>query len=339
MERLKTASRGKRENMLIGSERVGFSATKPKAFQRGLAFEYLGVLNVAKELKCEVEMSDKLVRARGEFDRMRGHKDLPKLTRHAKACSLDFIRKVSGLKGPVRMIPDSSGRGREVCDFEVGRGDGAFVGVSCKWNNKELKHHRLTEETDVIQQIFSGFSTSEACKKDIKRMFRRVRDEIEDEPSQTWAGFDGRVEVLKSIVGAVAKNADRVRKEGNDEAHSLINLIFGKRDHFVFLGGKKHPHMAFYNPSGSLALGLISTTWVPERIKSIEQYGKLGRGIRIKFFPKTDSPTDEEGLCLLLRLHQASKRLAPSLKWGARWEGSLFGFMDFCVLDDSPNQQ
>lgn len=294
--------------------------------KKGSAFEYACALEASVQLKCPLIICKKVLRTKYELERMRGHRDFLKIRLHAKIAMRELVGKIPNLVGPVSMVCDSMGRQGEVCDIDIGRVGGMAVGVSCKWNNKELKHPRLLKTTDVIGQLFKDEVASSGCTVQIRKNFDLINNEISRNPGKNWADFRGRGEVLSGIAAAVTKNAKSIMSEGWVDSSVILDFVFGKRDHCVILGGRRSPFLAFYNPNNSLAPGEINKTRIPRKIKLVSQQGGSGRGVLFEF-----SQSNKEGppLVMLFRIHQASKKLAPSLKWGVRWAGSLFGFMEY----------
>lgn len=297
--------------------------------RKGLAFEYASARAVAKYLKCPLVTNRKMRSAEKELTLLRDRTEYEKLNRHAEACAEKFTKTVQGLVGPVTMLEDVVGIEGDVCDFEIGRSKGGAVGVSCKWNNKELKHHRLLEHTDVVQQMFSGFSMTNACRHKFRRAFGRIKEQARKNEICSWSECADRGDIIKSIVQAVSEDIQMIVEGGEAGANDILAKVFGSRDYCIFLGGRKKAFMGFFNPQGSLAPGIIKKTKMP---KMVADSHILPRGRRALVLEFSGSEFFEKPLRMVFRLHQASKKISTSLKWGVRWQGSLFGFMEHLEL-------
>ncbi len=323
---------------------------KPGRAETGLAFEYAMVMalqnGIAKKRGIEVVVEksprlDRLKRAFEDIPASSGRRET--IVECAKLAAGALLRKFGDLRGPIMALEDSAGAeneqgGGSVCDLQIGRAGGRFLGVSCKLNNDELKHNRMSSGSSLVRSSFDeagGAGSAERGESLADRMAEKIFRRFAEVAGQemTWDNFktsgdregERLIRVLMKLsqreFRKIVAKANLEGKQGA-EARRLIEFVLGPEDYVIVRADDKNKknkkptaELRFHNPGGSLGEG-ISRTTLPDRVVRIESDPKKeSTAFRVIF---ASQGTDGQ-MGFRMRLHSAAGLVTPSLKWSVKW--------------------
>jgi hypothetical protein len=194
----------------------------------------------------------------------------------------------------VLISTDSMGISGDVRDVVVSSSNHASVGVSCKNNHDAFKHPRLSGSIDFVKEW--GLS-NDGCSEEYWNTVQPIFDRLSalKQSSDGKAKFDEvtdlRESVMKPVINAFINEVNNhVSQDNTSESHlcrSLVQYVIGKEDFYKVIKDDAEDQLRImgFNFNGSLA------------------------GRRPKL-PKA-----------LMRLHTASSRVEPSLKFDVQAVG------------------
>jgi len=234
-------------------------------------------------------------------------------------------RKSPVIQDPQEILisSDSAGISGDVRDVIISSSDGDSVGVSCKNNHDAFKHPRLSGTIDFVKEW--GLS-SDGCSDEYWRVVRPIFDRLAAirQSSASLAKFDEvddlRSDVMKPIMSAfVSEIRTLVERDTASEAQvcsSLVKYVIGTQDFYKMIkdDGDSHIRVMGFNFNGSLA---GRRPRLPKSLVGLnQQKDSLESGNSVTVFVQLDL-----GYAFKLRLHTASSRVEPSLKFDVQAVG------------------
>ncbi len=298
----------------------------------GKAFEYACVIALCEQLninqKVVVESSPQLSTAQKLYEEI---KDEMKDSMDAAArASVRVIKRLepqlceangyeplylslqadsAGIKGDVRDV---------LC---LRKQNGWEIGLSCKHNHRAVKHSRLSDRIDFGKD-WLGTPCSEKYFDIVVPLFhelREIRDtsKLKGSPA-LWADIEDKAEkyYIPILQAFMDELKDIASTSENNIPEKLIRYLLGRYDFYKVITDDKNrtTRVEAINIAGTLARKsgtLKSITNIPV-LKMPSQF------YHIDFKPGSDNTIEvvcDEGWQISMRIHNASSRIEPSLKF------------------------
>lgn len=218
--------------------------------------------------------------------------------------------------GQLTFNSDAAGQSGDVRDVLLKVGD-RTIGISCKSNHEALKHSRLSGVLDFVQMWgLDPNGCSQIYWDKIKPLFNELKlIRKESDATALWADLENKPERFYwPLLDAWADEINRlcaVSEERSAEVcREMIAYLIGRNDFYkVICHGAHTVHLQAYNFNGTLA---TRRTKYPDSIISIN---KKNGGIYSKTI------VFNHGYSINFRIHNASSRVEPSLKFDIKAMG------------------
>ncbi len=190
------------------------------------------------------------------------------------------------------------------------------IGISAKNNHRAVKHSRLSNDINFGEK-WLGVSCSENYFSEIKPIFDELAKlRTASKATQKWSTLgDYHTSVYVPILDAFKKELLRLDKENPGiVAQRLVEYLIENQDFYKVIKGKNKVEIQAYNLHGTLSLPF-------ENIKPKLKLQKLKLPNRlIEIVYQDNSQTTllvslTEGWQISFRIHNASSRIEPSLKF------------------------
>ncbi|PJB11189.1 MAG: HaeIII family restriction endonuclease [Flavobacteriales bacterium CG_4_9_14_3_um_filter_40_17] len=293
----------------------------------GKAFEYALLLEFYQRLKILTSVSitenEPYKTAKGFFDSF-AEKDQD-IFRITASAAINFLidiepRLSNGINKDdvlvLEIVSDLAGQTGDVRDVLVIRSLQKWeIGISAKNNHRAVKHSRLSMNIDFGKK-WLGIPSSQNYFKEIQPIFEMLENLKKQDKSTKWTSINNMHEVVYlPILNAFRKELLRLDKENpNIVAENLVQYLIGNQDFYKVIKGNKKVEIQAYNLNGTLNLPF-------EKIKPKAKIQKLKLPSRlIEIVYQNDSTTTllvslNEGWQISFRIHNASSRVEPSLKF------------------------
>jgi hypothetical protein len=293
----------------------------------GKAFEYALLLEFYERLKTITTVSitenDPYKTAKGFFESfVEKEQDTFRLTASAAINFLIDIepRLSHGINDQdilfLEILSDKAGQTGDVRDVLIIRSMQKWeIGISAKNNHRAVKHSRLSQNIDFGEK-WLGVPCSLGYFEEIKPVFSMLAALKANDRSTKWTSIENMHQVVYiPILNAFRKELMRLDKENPGiVAENLVQYLIGSDDFYKVIKGKKTVEIQAYNLNGSLNLSF-------ENIKPKAKIPKLKLPTRlIEIVYQNNSTTTllvslNEGWQISFRIHNASSRVEPSLKF------------------------
>lgn len=299
----------------------------------GKAYEYACLIALRDHLanktdgEITIQESDAHHTAKTAFEKAERESLSDKLIRAANAAARVIIRLEPQLEygnGSLSLIiqTDAQGIAGDVRDVVCVRGtNGWEIGISCKHNHHAVKHSRLSATIDFGNE-WLGIPCSQQYFDNVVPLFNELRDmrtnAIENsEPLPLWNDIPDKAEryyvpVLNAFLTELKKLAD----DNPNVPSKLIEYLLGRHDFYKVITDDRHKttRVEAINISGTLNKSANGH-------RSIVDAAKLKlptRFYHMGFVPNFDNKVEivcDEGWTLTMRIHNASSKVEPSLKF------------------------
>lgn len=233
----------------------------------------------------------------------------PQLEYGNGALALVIQTDAQGIAGDVRDV---------VCVREA---NGWEIGISCKHNHRAVKHSRLSATIDFGEE-WIGISCSQQYFDTIIPIFNELRDmrveAIENgDPLPLWNDIPNKAErYYVPILNAFLTELQNLAIKNPDVPSRLIKYLLGRYDFYKVITDDRHrvTRVEAINIAGTLnrsANGHRSIVDVA-RLRLPTRFYHMG------FVPNSDNKVEivcDEGWTLTMRIHNASSKVEPSLKF------------------------
>lgn len=293
----------------------------------GKAFEYALLLEFYERLKnitsVSITQNEPYQNAKGCFDSfVEDEQDTFRITASAAINFLIDIepRLSNGIdKNDVlvlEIVSDQAGQTGDVRDVLIIRSLQKWeIGISAKNNHRAVKHSRLSLNIDFGEK-WLGVPCSQNYFAEIKPIFDMLANLKAEDKSTKWTSIENMHKVVYiPILNAFRKELLRLDKANpNIVAENLVQYLIGNQDFYKVIKGNKKVEIQAYNLNGTLNLPF-------ESIKPKAKIPKLKLPTRlIEIVYQDDSTTTllvslNEGWQISFRIHNASSRVEPSLKF------------------------
>lgn len=215
------------------------------------------------------------------------------------------------------IVSDSEGQSGDVRDVIAIRSRQKWeIGVSAKNNHKAVKHSRLSKDLDFGRK-WLGKHCSNTYFEEIKPFFEQLKKYKKDSTStKTWKSLGSYQDsYYVPILKAFCKELQRLYIESPQEvASNLVSYLIGNKDFYKVIKKRKSVEIEAYNLHGTLNQSQGSN----KSIYSIKQLKLPSQIFHIDIMPQsknTISVVLNEGWQISFRIHNASSRVEPSLKF------------------------
>jgi hypothetical protein len=293
----------------------------------GKAFEYALLLEFYERLKIITSVSiaenEPYQNAKGCFESfIEDEQDTFRITASAAINFLIDIepRLSNGINKNdilvLEIVSDQAGQTGDVRDVLVIRSLQKWeIGISAKNNHRAVKHSRLSLNIDFGEK-WLGVPCSQNYFAEIKPIFDMLANLKAKDKSTKWTSIENMHEVVYvPILNAFRKELLRLDKANpNIVAENLVQYLIGNEDFYKVIKGNKKVEIQAYNLKGTLNLPF-------ESVKPKAKIPKLKLPTRLIEIVYQDNSTTtllvslNEGWQISFRIHNASSRIEPSLKF------------------------
>ena len=217
----------------------------------------------------------------------------------------------------LEIVADKAGQTGDVRDVLAIRSLQKWeIGISAKNNHRAVKHSRLSNDIDFGQK-WLGFPCSVDYFEEIKPVFSNLAKlRTASKATQKWDTLgDYHTSVYVPVLNAFKTELLRLDKENPGiVAKRLVEYLVGNQDFYKVIKGKNKVEIQAYNLHGTLNLPF-------ENIKPKAKIQRLklpNRLIEVVYQDNSQTTllvTLNEGWQISFRIHNASSRIEPSLKF------------------------
>ena len=214
----------------------------------------------------------------------------------------------AGMKGDVRDV---------VC---LRKQNGWEIGFSCKHNHHAVKHSRLSDTIDFGKE-WVGVSCSKEYFDVVVPLFaelRKFRDNSKEAGSpMLWEEIADKADrYYKPLLDAFMKELKRIADENQGIPEALIRYLLGRNDFYKVIteDSSRTTRVEAINIAGTL--NCVSGKEKP--ITKVPLLKMPSQFYHIGFKPNSDNTVEvvcDEGWQISMRIHNASSRVEPSLKF------------------------
>ena len=190
------------------------------------------------------------------------------------------------------------------------------IGISAKNNHRAVKHSRLSNDINYGEKWLSV-----SCSQDYFNEIKPIFDELAklrtaSKATQKWSTLgDYHTSVYVPILNAFKNELLRLDEENPGiVAKKLVEYLIGNQDFYKVIKGKNKVEIQAYNLHGTLNLPFKD---VKPKLK-IQKLKLPSRLIEVVYNEKSQTTllvTLNEGWQISFRIHNASSRIEPSLKF------------------------
>ncbi|UOR75815.1 HaeIII family restriction endonuclease [Helicobacter pylori] len=188
------------------------------------------------------------------------------------------------------------------------------IGLSIKHNHDALKHSRLSKNLDFGEK-WLGVRVSQNYKDTIKPLFERLENAKKE--GMLWRDFPNKEqEIYAPLLQAFKKEVLRIdENKKNKVPQKMVEYLLGKYDFYkaILLEREQKTKLEAYHFHNTLNRSVKNK---PKRIIPLSKLPT--RMIYFDFKPKSFNTLElvlDEGWSFSLRIHNASSRVEPSLKF------------------------
>ena len=190
------------------------------------------------------------------------------------------------------------------------------IGISAKNNHRAVKHSRLSNDIDFGKK-WLGFPCSVEYFKDVMPVFDNLAKlRTASKATQKWDTLgDYHTSVYVPILDAFKKELLRLDAENTGVvAERLIKYLIGNQDFYKVIKGSNKVEIQAYNLQGTLNLP-FETVKPKAKVPRLKFPNRLIEVVYQENSQTTLLVTLNEGWQISFRIHNASSRIEPSLKF------------------------
>ncbi|MGL2724276.1 HaeIII family restriction endonuclease [Helicobacter pylori] len=188
------------------------------------------------------------------------------------------------------------------------------IGLSIKHNHDAVKHSRLSKDLDFGEK-WLGVGVSQNYKDTIKPLFEKLENAKKE--GMLWRDFSNKEqEIYAPLLQAFKKEVLRIDgNKKNKVPQKMVEYLLGKYDFYkaILLEREQKTKLEAYHFNNTLNRSVKNK---PKRIIPLSKLPT--RMIYFDFKPKSFNTLElvlDEGWSFSLRIHNASSRVEPSLKF------------------------
>lgn len=268
-----------------------------KQTESGQNWEYALAWELAKMLTPTQRIADgtKTAKLKSAFSSLADETQSALLAASQKA--VRFLKENDNRLGNAQSVllqSNSKGRAGDVRDIIVSAGNNA-VGISAKHKHKAIKHSRLSSKIDFGKEWYQN-----PCSQDYWEEVQGVFENLNRRKGQKWSSLEDKEQTIyQPLLAAFLRE---IKRGANPT--EMMRYLLGTEDFYKVIKEAKTVEIQSFNITGT---------------------NKWGRQIRmpssiIQAIPKEASRTAiiitmDQGWQLSFRLHNASSKIEPSLKF------------------------
>ncbi len=191
------------------------------------------------------------------------------------------------------------------------------IGLSIKHNHDAVKHSRLSKDLDFGKK-WLGVRVSQNYKDTIKPLFERLENAKKE--GMLWRDFPNKEqEIYAPLLQAFKKEVLRIDEDKKNKVpQKMVEYLLGKYDFYkaILLEREQKTKLEAYHFNNTLNRSVKNK---PKRIIPLSKLPT--RIIYFDFKPKSFNTLElvlNEGWSFSLRIHNASSRVEPSLKFDVK---------------------
>ncbi len=216
----------------------------------------------------------------------------------------------------LEIVPDIEGQSGDVRDVLAIRLLQKWeIGISAKNNHRAVKHSRLSQKIDFGDK-WLGLPCSQEYFETIRPIFDYLTELRAKDRSTKWTSIpDMHKKIYVPLLNAFKSELERLDNENPRVVpQKLVEYLIGNKDFYKVIKGKNKVEIQAYNLHGTLNLPF-------DKIKPKAKIQKLKLPTRlIEIVYNNNSNTTlvvslNEGWQISFRIHNASSRVEPSLKF------------------------
>ncbi|GAA8695373.1 hypothetical protein oki290_07370 [Helicobacter pylori] len=188
------------------------------------------------------------------------------------------------------------------------------IGLSIKHNHDAVKHSRLSKDLDFGEK-WLGVGVSQNYKDTIKPLFEKLENAKKE--GMLWRDFPNKEQkIYAPLLQAFKKEILRIdENKKNKVPQKMVEYLLGKYDFYkaILLEREQKTKLEAYHFNSTLNRSVKNK---PKRIIPLSKLPT--RMIYFDFKPKSFNTLElvlDEGWSFSLRIHNASSRVEPSLKF------------------------
>ncbi|MFP6121995.1 HaeIII family restriction endonuclease [Helicobacter pylori] len=188
------------------------------------------------------------------------------------------------------------------------------IGLSIKHNHDAVKHSRLSKDLDFGKK-WLGVGVSQHYKDTIKPLFERLENAKKE--GMLWRDFPNKEqEIYAPLLQAFKKEVLRIdENKKNKVPQKMVEYLLGKYDFYkaILLEREQKTKLEAYHFNNTLNRSVKNK---PKRVIPLSKLPT--RMIYFDFKPKSFNTLElvlNEGWSFSLRIHNASSKVEPSLKF------------------------
>lgn len=216
----------------------------------------------------------------------------------------------------LEIVSDKAGQSGDVRDVLTIRSLQKWeIGISAKNNHRAVKHSRLSMNIDFGKK-WLGVPCSSNYFAEIQSVFEMLEELKKKDSSTKWTSIEKMHEkVYIPILNAFRKELIRLDKANPSiVAENLVQYLIGNKDFYKVIKGNKKVEIQAYNLNGTLNLPFghkkpkakIQKLKLPSRLIEIVYQENSSTTLLVSL---------NEGWQISFRIHNASSRVEPSLKF------------------------
>lgn len=217
----------------------------------------------------------------------------------------------------LEIVADKMGQAGDVRDVLAIRALQKWeIGISAKNNHRAVKHSRLSNDIDFGQK-WLGVPCSEAYFKNIKPVFDTLSQlRKTSKATQKWDTLgDYHTSVYVPVLDAFKTELLRLDRENSGAvAQKLVEYLIGNQDFYKVIKGNNKVEIQAYNLHGTLNLP-FNTIKPKAKVPKLKLPNRLIEIVYQENSKTTLLVTLNEGWQISFRIHNASSRIEPSLKF------------------------
>ena len=303
----------------------GIQTDNGKAFEYACLLALYNMLNATEDIT--IEDSSQLRTARNKYYAMSENNRI-ELLQAANAAARVIIRLEPQLQYPQNNIPlylsiqtDAQGIAGDVRDVLCVRRQNQWqIGLSCKHNHHAVKHSRLSDTIDFGNEWF-GIPCSRQYFSEVVPLFtelRRMRATAREHGEEAlWSDIPDKAErYYRPVLQSFLDELNRLAEAHSEVPESMIRYLIGHYDFYKVITDDRH------KTTRVEAVNIAGTLNCPSgqhhSIVDISRLHLPTRFYHTGFKPGSDNTIEavcDEGWAISMRIHNASSKIEPSLKF------------------------
>ena len=274
--------------------------------QRGKAFEFALANNLSRVLNVPIVRSTVEASER-YFDQCEDRVEMDRAGAEA-AMFLQAYDSNLLTATAIRLQPDEAGARGDVRDIVVEVGSGT-VGLSAKTKHHAVKHSRLSHRIDFGQK-WAGHPVSQDYWEGVLPIFNQLED-MRRRNLEFNQIVNKEQTVYLPVLTAFEDEFNRLcDNHGQMFIKNIFQYLIGRHDFYKVIHEHREVLVQSFNVGGSLSWGRRWT--IPSRIDQIRRKPGSNHTLLVTF---------EGGWQLSFRIHNARKKVEPSLKFDIQFTG------------------